>query len=286
MTQRTAVEIAAAVRAGDLSPTDTVAQALGRITAYDDRLGAFQVLRGERALAEAAQVAAREDLADLPLAGVPIAIKDNVSVAGEPMRDGSLATSDQPQAHDHPVVVRLRAAGAVVVGITRMPEFGLFGATDSPFGVTKNPWDVTRTPGGSSGGSAAAVAAGLVPVAHANDGLGSIRGPAACCGLVGLKPGSGIVPAGVGPNDWYGMTENGALATTVADAALMFSVLAGNAGYADVRPPDRPLRIGWSLRSPVALAQLDDGWADGVRQAAEDLAAVGHTVEEAPLSYP
>ena len=94
MTQRTAVEIAAAVRAGDLSPTDTVAQALGRITAYDDRLGAFQVVRGERALAEASQLAARDDLADLPLAGVPIAIKDNVPVAGEPMRDGSLATSD------------------------------------------------------------------------------------------------------------------------------------------------------------------------------------------------
>ena len=94
MTQRTAVEIAAAVRAGDLSPTDTVAQALGRITAYDDRLGAFQVVRGERALAEASQLAARDDLADLPLAGVPIAIKDNVPVSGEPMRDGSLATSD------------------------------------------------------------------------------------------------------------------------------------------------------------------------------------------------
>ena len=125
-----------------------------------------------------------------------------------------------------------------------------------------------------------------MPVAHANDGLGSIRIPAACCGLVGLKPGSGVIPAGVGPNDWYGMTENGPLATTVADAALVFSVMAGNPGYADVRPPDRPLRIGWSLRPPVAFAQLDDGWADGVRRAAEDLAAAGHTVEEAPLSYP
>ncbi len=286
MTTRTAVEIAAAVRAGDLSATDVVAVSLGRIAAYDERIGAFQVVRAERALAEAAQVAAREDLADLPLAGVPIAIKDNIAVTGEPMRDGSLATSDHPQDHDHPVVERLRAAGAVVVGITRVPELCLFGATDSPFGVAKNPWDVTRTPGGSSGGSAAAVSAGMVPIAHGNDGLGSIRIPAACCGLVGLKPGSGVVPSGIGNNDWYGMSENGPLTTTVADAALMFSVMAGRPGYADVRPPDRPLRIGWSLRSPVAVAQLDDAWADGVRQAAEDLAAVGHTVEEAPFPYP
>ena len=286
MTTRTATETAAAVRSGELSPTDAVALSLGRIAAYDDRIGAFQVVRAEKALAEASQVAAREDLADLPLAGVPVAIKDNVPVRGEPMRDGSLATSDRPQPKDHPVVERLRAAGAVVVGITRVPELCIFGATDSTFGITKNPWDVTRTPGGSSGGSAAAVAAGMVPVAHAADGMGSIRIPAACCGLVGLKPGSGIVPAELGGNNWYSMSENGPLATTVADVALMLSVMSGRPGYADVRPPDRPLRIGWSLRTPVALSRLDEGWAVGARHAAEVLQGLGHTVDEAPFPYP
>jgi amidase len=283
---RTAVETAAAVRSGELSPTDAVAVALGRIAAYEERLGAFQVVRAEHALAEAAQLAQRPDLAELALAGVPVAVKDNVAVAGEPMRDGSLATSDAPQAVDHPVVARLRAAGAVVVGITRTPELCIWAASDSPFGVAKNPWDVTRTPGGSSGGSAAAVAAGLVPVAHGNDGLGSIRIPGACCGLVGIKPGLGVVPADVGGNDWYSMAENGPLATTVADTALALSVMAGRPGYADVRPPDRPLRIGVSVRPPLPGATLDDGWADGVRRSADVLADLGHRVEEAEYPYP
>ncbi len=286
MTLRTASETAAAVRAGDLSATDSVAVALGRIAAHDAKVGAMQVVRAERALAEAAQVAARADLAELPLAGVPVVIKDNVSVAGEPMRDGSLATSAAPRPADHPVVKRLRDAGAVVVGLSRVPELCIFGATDSPFGVARNPWDVTRTPGGSSGGSAAAVAAGMVPLGHGNDGMGSIRIPAACCGLVGLKPGHGVVPSGLGANSWYDMAENGPLATTVADAALMLSVLAGEPGYATVREPDRPLRIGWSLRSPVAVSRLDDAWADGVRLTAEALADAGHVVEEAPFPYP
>lgn len=286
MTVRTAVETAAAVRGGQLSPSDAVALSLGRITAYDDRLGAFQLVRAERALAEAAQLDRRADLADLPLAGVPIAIKDNVPVTGEPMRDGSLATSPAPQTHDHPVVARLRAAGAVVVGITRTPELCVWAASDSPFGVAKNPWDVTRTPGGSSGGSAAAVAAGLVPVAHGNDGLGSIRIPGACCGLVGIKPGLGVVPAEVGANDWYSMTENGPLATTVADLALTLSVMAGQPGYAAVRPPDRPLRIGVSVRPPLLGAVLDDGWADGVRRSADAFSDLGHVVEDAEYPYP
>lgn len=286
MSVRTAVETAAAVRAGEVGASDTVAQALGRIAAYAERLGAFQVVRAERALAEAARLDQRADRADLPLAGVPVAIKDNVSVAGEPMRDGSLATSDAAQTHDHPVVARLRAAGAVVVGITRTPELCVWGASDSPFGVARNPWDLTRTPGGSSGGSAAAVAAGLVPVAHGNDGLGSIRIPGAACGLVGLKPGHGVVPAEVGGNDWYSMTENGPLATTVADAGLVLAVMSGRPGFADVRPPDRPLRIGVSLRPPILGAVLDDGWADGVRRSADALTDLGHCVEEAEYPYP
>ena len=168
------------------------------------------------------------------LAGVPVAMKDNIAVAGEPLRNGSLATPSGPATADHPVVARLRAAGAIIVGITAVPELCIWGSTDSPAAITRNPWDTNRSPGGSSGGSAAAVASGMVPIAHAADGLGSIRVPAASCGLFGIKPGLGVVPAELGPNSWFGMAENGPLATTVADAALMLSVMAGRPELAEV----------------------------------------------------
>ena len=150
----TAAQIAADVRAGRRAAVDTVTDALARIRAYDDDVAAFQVVRGDRALAEAIEVDARADRSSLPLAGVPIAVKDNVPVAGEPMRVGSAATTDAPQQSDHPVVERIRAAGGIVVGLTRVPELCVFGATDSVHGITRNPWDLARTPGGSSGGSA------------------------------------------------------------------------------------------------------------------------------------
>ena len=282
----TATEIAAGVRSGAFSAPDVVAAALVRIATRDVRLGAFQVVRPAKAAAEAAEVGRRGDLAQLPLAGVPIAIKDNVSVAGEPMRNGSPLTSDQAQADDHPVVARLRAAGAVVVGITRVPELCVFAATDSVFGITHNPWDMARTAGGSSGGSAAAVAAGMVPVAHGADGMGSIRIPAACCGLVGIKPGSGVVPAHLGPNDWYGMAENGTLATTVADAALVLSVMADNPELAEVREPDRALRIGVSTKPPVNGVRLDIEHLRAVVRTIRILEAAGHRVEHVDPPYP
>src|SRR4249919_2800378 len=146
----TAREIAARVRSGELRPQDALAAAIRRIVAHDGRLGAFQVVRARAATDEAAAVAQRADLAELPLAGVPVAVKNNVAVTGEPMRDGSLATPSAPSTADHEVVRRLRAAGAVVVGLTRCPELCVFGATDGVFGVTRNPWDLARTPGGSS----------------------------------------------------------------------------------------------------------------------------------------
>jgi len=282
----TATEIAAGVRSGAFSASDVVAAALERIAMRDVRLGAFQVVRPAKAAAEAVEVARRVDLAQLPLAGVPIAIKDNVSVAGEPMRNGSPLTSDQAQADDHPVVARLRAAGAVVVGITRVPELCVFAATDSVFGITHNPWDMSRTAGGSSGGSAAAVAAGMVPVAHGADGMGSIRIPAACCGLVGIKPGSGVVPAHLGPNDWYGMAENGTLATTVADAALVLSVMADNPDLAEVREPDRALRIGVSTKPPVNGVRPDIEHLRAVVRTVRILEAAGHHVEHVDPPYP
>ncbi|MFM7211006.1 MAG: amidase family protein, partial [Actinomycetota bacterium] len=164
----TAASTAADVRAGRRTAVDEVTASLERIAERDNEIEAFQVVRGERALAEAAAVDERVDRADLPLAGVPIAIKDNVPVAGEPMRVGSAATSAAPQLADHTIVSRIRAAGGVVVGLTRVPELCVYGATDSVYGVTRNPWNLGRTPGGSSGGSAAAVAAGMVPIAHGN----------------------------------------------------------------------------------------------------------------------
>jgi amidase len=283
---RTAGEIADRVRRGLLTPREAVQEALHRIGERDATIGAFQVVRRERSLAEADDVAARSDLADLPLAGVPIAVKDNVAVTGEPMRVGSATTSDSPQLQDHAVVRLLRDAGAIVVGMTRVPELCVFAATDSVFGITRNPWDRDRTPGGSSGGSAASVAAGMVPVAHGNDGMGSIRIPAACCGLVGLKPGLGTVPSGLGPTDWHAMAENGPLATTVADAALVLSVLASRPQLATVTVQRAPLRIGMALAPPVPGVRLDAEHRRATEETADALRAAGHHVEEVKLPTP
>lgn len=282
----TAAGTAARVRTGELSPRQAVQASLDAIAARDLAIGAFQVVRGERALAEADAVAERPDLAELPLAGVPVAVKDNVAVGGEPMRHGSAATSPQPSVADHEVVRRMRAAGAVVVGITRLPELGVWATTDSIVGVTRNPWDLACTPGGSSGGSAAAVAAGMVPVAHGNDGLGSIRIPAACCGLVGIKPGTGVVPCDIGPTGWYGLAENGALATTVADAALLLSVQAGRPELAQAQPVDRPLRVALSVRPPVAGISLDRAYREAAEGVATALEKAGHHVVPAEVAAP
>lgn len=282
----TAGEIAAQVRHGDRSAVDVVTEALGRIAERDAALSAFQLVRADRALAEAATVDLRADRFGLPLAGVPIAIKDNVAVKGEPLRNGSPQTTAEPQRADHPVVARLRAAGAVVVGITRVPELCLFGFTDSGFGITRNPWDASRSPGGSSGGSAAAVASGMVPVAHGADGMGSIRIPAACCGLVGVKPGLGVVPAALGPNDWYGMAENGALTTTVADAALVLSVMADRTDLAEVREPDRPLRVLASTKPPISGVRPDLEHVRAVVRTVRLLEAAGHHVDRVDPPYP
>src|SRR4051794_4071347 len=251
-----ATEIAARVRAGELTAVDVVRAHLRHLVEGDPRLGAFRVVRTRAALAEAAAVDASPRRAQLPLAGVPVAIKDNIAVAGEVATDGSAAHHPAPATADHPVVARLREAGAVVVGITRVPELCLYPATDGPGTVTRNPWDTARSPAGSSGGSAAAVAAGIVPLAQGNDGMGSLRLPAAACGLVTLKPGSGVVPAEIGADSWSGMGENGVLATTVADLALGSAVLAGEPP-AELTAPTRPLRVAVSTRSPLPGVRLD-----------------------------
>lgn len=281
---RTAAEIAAAVREKRATPHEVVAEHLARIERLDGRVGAFRVVRAEAALAEADEVAARPDLAELPLAGVPVAVKDNLAVTGESNRVGSAATPDTPAEADHVTVARLRAAGAIVVGLTNVPELCIFGTTEGVHGTARNPWDTSRTAGGSSGGSAAAVAAGMVPIALGNDGMGSLRIPAANCGLVTIKPGHGVVPAGISDGDWFGMSENGPLATTVEDARLMFSVIADTQV---VRPDEHATRkIAVSVRSPLVGVTIGRPYTTAVREAAGLLAGAGHQVRRAEPPYP
>lgn len=281
---RTATDIAAAVREKRATPGQVVAEHLALIERLDGRIGAFRQLRATAALAEAEEVAGRADLAELPLAGVPVAVKDNLAVRGESARNGSAATPDTPAEHDHVTVARLRAAGAVVVGLTNVPELCVFGTTEGPYGTARNPWDISRTAGGSSGGSAAAVAAGMVPIALGNDGMGSLRIPAANCGLVTVKPGHGTVPADIGNGDWFGMSENGPLATTVEDARLMFEVLAGRRETSAQGPATR--RIALSLRSPLLGVRVTRPYADAARAAASLLKEAGNDVHPAEPPYP
>ncbi len=275
-----ATVIAARVRSGELSAVDVVRAHLLHLADVEPRIGAFRVVRAAAALLEAAEVDARPDRGSLPLAGVPVAVKDNVAVAGEAVTDGCAVAGETAPA-DSEVVARLRAAGAVVVGITRVPELCLYASTDGPGTVTRNPWDTALSPAGSSGGSAAAVAAGVVPLAHGNDGMGSLRLPAAACGLVTLKPGRGVLPGGIGADDWSGMAVNGVLGTTVDDVALGTAVLAGPTAALDwssPADPGRPLRIAVARRSPVPGAGPDGPARGAVERTARLLRGAGHVV--------
>jgi amidase len=278
----TAVGIAAAVRAGRVTPTEVLEEHLERIAALDGRLGAFRLVRAEAVRAEARTLEERDDLGGLPLAGVPVAIKDNIDLAGCPTRNGSAATSPEPADDDDELVRRLRAAGALLVGKTSVPELCLWPFTESEaFGVTRNPWSLDHTPGGSSGGSAAAVASAMVPVALATDGGGSIRMPASNCGLLGIKPGPGVVPFPPnGVSTWSQMSEFGPLATTVADLGLVLDVLAGGDAYRAVALPDRPLRVGVSAKPGAVGVKVHPEVRTAMEATAQALAEAGHRVEE------
>ncbi len=282
---RGAGTLAELVRRRTVSPRQVVQAHLDQVVALDGRIGAFQIVRGVRALVEAGALEARGDLAALPLAGVPVAIKDNVPIAGEPMRCGSAGTPPHASSTDHEVVSRLRAAGAVVLGSTRVPELCAWGTTDGAYGATHNPWDVHRTPGGSSGGSAAAVAAAMVPLALGNDALGSIRIPAACCGVVGIKPGVGVVPSNLGVSSWFGTGENGPLATTADDAALMLSVLAHRPDLREPRGPNRPLRIAVSIQAPLVGVTVAREWKAVTLETGKLLEGANHDVVLADPPY-
>jgi amidase len=282
---RSAVDLAGLVRSRAVSAVEVVDAHLAQIARYDSLVGAFQLVRAVRARTEAAALDARSDLADLPLAGVPIAIKDTLAVTGEPTRIGSLATSDAPATADGELVRRVRAAGAIVVGKTKVPELCAWAWTDSAFGVTRNPWNLSLTPGGSSGGSAAAVAAAMVPIAHGSDGGGSIRTPAAACGLVGIKPGRGVIPGTPGRSGWNGLSSDGPIATTVDDLAVTLAVLADRSELRAVTAPRGPLRVAVSVRSPLSANEIDPAFAAAARATGDLLGGAGHTVTGADPPY-
>src|ERR1700742_3940154 len=289
MSFTSAAELAALVRTGGASPHEVVEAALRRIEARDGPLNAFIEVDGERALAAADAVTPGEAA---PFAGVPIAIKGNVPVEGMTQNFGSQFFAGNRPDHSAYLVRRLRDAGFVIVGITNLPEFAILPTTEPRHtGVTRNPWDPERTPGGSSGGSAAAVAAGMIPLAHGNDGGGSLRIPAACCGLLGLKPRRGRGSRGPGLGDSW-LAWEGGLTRTVADTALALDVLSGyEVGDANWAPrPVEPyatamrrdpgrLRVALTADNPLGVA-ADPECVRGLRLAGELLAALGHEVEE------
>ncbi|HWK30265.1 MAG TPA: amidase [Solirubrobacter sp.] len=290
-----AAETAALVRAGAVSAREAVEAALRRIEALDPQLNAFIQVDGERALADADQVAPSDAQ---PFAGVPVAVKGNVPVRGFEHNLGSRLFAGRRAEHSAYLVRRLREAGFVIVGVTNLPEFAILPTTEPRHtGITRNPWDPSRTPGGSSGGSAAAVASGMLPLAHGNDGGGSLRIPAACCGLVGLKPSRGRVSSGPDLGDSW-LAANGVLTRTVADTALALDVLGGyEVGDANWAPrPLEPyvtalrrapgrLRIAVTASNPFG-APVDEEAVRGLRLGAELLAALGHEVVEAAPAWP
>ncbi|WP_210493741.1 amidase [Patulibacter sp. SYSU D01012] len=286
---------AAALRAGRVTAPVLLEVALRRIERLDPALNAFRIVYAESARAEAVRAQERIDAGEeTPLLGVPVAVKDDQPVAGDVMPLGGRPQTP-PETADGPMVAALRAAGAVIVGRTHVPERMQWPFTESlTFGATRNPWAPNRTPGGSSGGTAAAVAAGIVGVATGSDGGGSIRIPSAFCGLFGLKPSRGLVSTG---NDggWHGLSVAGPIGRTVADAAAMLDVVAADVHgadgtYAEAAARGRdgalgPLRIALAWRAPVGRVPIEKDRRRAVADTAERLRALGHHVVERELPF-
>jgi len=287
---RSAVELAAMVRSGEVSSRELVQSSLERIEELNPALNAFVDVDAERALQSADAIAPGDQR---PFAGVPVAIKNNRPVQGLRLTYGCSLMAENMCDYDHNITRRLKDAGFVIVGTTTLPEYGILPVSEARlFGPTRNPWDLGRTPGGSSGGAAAAVASGMVPVAHGNDGGGSVRIPAACCGLVGLKPTRGRISAAPELGD-SSLGIDGMLTRTVADTAAILDVLAGyEPGDATWAPaPDEPfadtaarepvaLRIAATKLPPIPGAPVDPVCAGAVDDAAELLRSLGHEVED------
>jgi len=288
--QLTAVELAAAFARGETTPSAHLEQVLARIEELNPKLNAIIALdpRAREAARESGERIAA-NCARGPLEGVPLTVKDSILVAGLPCTWGSRLFEQYVPGADELPVARLRTAGAVILGKTNVPEFTLEGYTWNPlFGVTRNPWNPKLTPGGSSGGAVASVAAGLAPLALGTDGGGSIRRPASHTGLVGLKPSIGRVARGPSlPQILLDMEVIGPIARTVGDAALLYHAIAGSdardrrsllAAEPGGRPADAPLAILYVPR--FGDAPLDPEIAASVDQAALALEALGHRVEQ------
>jgi len=287
-----ALELAAALRARELSAVELLDACLAAVDARNPELNAITWRNDEQARADAAQADRR--LADgdpAPFLGVPLPIKDLTPVAGWPVTYGSHGAPDGPSQDSELVVDALAAAGFVLCARTNTPEFGVITAAEnSRFGISRNPWDTERSPGGSSGGAAAAVAGGMFPIAHANDGGGSIRIPASYCGLVGLKPSRGRVPRLA--QSWLGAVVEGVVARTVADSAAVLDTIAQPDRLAwynapapthpfieDTRETPARLRVGLMAQAPLGIP-TDEACIAGARAAASTLEGLGHLVEE------
>jgi len=283
-----ALELAQLVRRRDVTSAELVDLYLTRIDRLDPQLNAYVTVD-----ADGARASAGSQL-DGPFAGVPISIKDLTETAGLRTTYSAKAHAQNVPDFDAAVVRRIREAGFVVLGKTNTPEIGTIGVTESELnGACRNPWDVSRTPGGSSGGAAAATAAGLCPIAQGSDGGGSIRNPASCCGVVGIKPSRGRVSPAPWGSGSLGLGTSGPIARTVRDAAALLDVMTGyEAGDVFVAPePERPylaeadlqpgrLRVAFTPRPPIDVP-VDETCGEGVLQAASLLAELGHDVREA-----
>ncbi|WP_316932198.1 amidase [Nocardioides marmotae] len=285
---------------GERTVRAVVDAALARIQAHDGGLNAVSQLRADRARSDADRLDAARAAGEAPgpLHGVPVVIKEELAVEGLVTTFGGEGNST-PAAADAEVVRRLRAAGAVVVASTTMPEFGAWPFTESASrGYTRNPWDRTRTPGGSSGGTAAAVASGMVPVGMGGDGGGSIRIPSAACGLFGLKPQRGRVTSAPADQLWWALGTAGPLARSVLDSALVYDVVRGHTevdrwraggtepfAAAARREPGR-LRIGWSTKPVTRGVRPDPVHVQAVQDTARLLSDLGHDVREVDPHYP
>jgi amidase len=289
-----AARIAERVRAKEISPSELVQLYLERISRIEPKLNAFRVVLAEQAYDDAKRAEKRLTAGNqAPLLGVPVAVKDNVDYAGEVTTHGTAAYGD-PATEDGLVVRRLRDAGAVILGKTNLPELAIYGFTESPtWGDTRNPWDPSRTCGGSSGGSGVAVAAGMSAIAHATDGAGSIRYPAAYCGLFGLKPQRNRVSLSPDREHWHGLSVSGCVSRTVMDTALYLDAVSGpERGDFDAprrferplaeaaRTPPGKLRIACTTKTifPVPKAtEVIDGYEETIAL----LHSLGHEVTDA-----
>ncbi|GAA4214765.1 amidase [Actinocatenispora rupis] len=294
----TALAMTAAVRRGEVSPVELVEHHLARIEAYAG-LGAFVTVSAEqaRSAAKAAEVAVTMGEPLPPLHGLPVAVKDLTATAGVRTTYGSVAFAEHVPDTDADLVTALRAAGTISLGKTATSEYGttLYTETEA-WPPARNPWRTDLSPGGSSGGAAVAVAAGLVPVAHGSDGGGSIRVPAALCGLVGYKPSRGLVPGSGG----FGLATHGPIARTVADAAALLDALAvpvpgepfpapapppGGSYSAALRRPTGPLRIARHTTPPLYDTPVHPDCRAAYERASALLAGLGHEIVDVPAPY-